>query len=156
MSEPGTESWRRAEASRLISFGRAAALPGGGFGWLDVNGGIDPAQPRPLYLNARMTYVFALAHLDGVAGADALAAAGISAIADRYADGANGGWYSSLDPAGNVLDTTKANYAHAHVLLAAASALAAGVPVAAAVLEAAAAAIARHYWSDAESHSREN
>ena len=74
-AQPGTEPWRRAEASRLISFGRAAALPGGGFGWLDVDGGIDPAQPRPLYINARMTYVFALAHLDGVAGADALAAA---------------------------------------------------------------------------------
>src|SRR6185312_11154557 len=109
MSEPGTGPWRRAEASRLISFGRAAALPDGGFGWLDVDGGIDPAQPRPLYINARMTYVFALAP------------AGIGAIADRYADGANGGWFSSLDPAGNVLDTSKANYAHAHVLLAAAS-----------------------------------
>ena len=156
MSEPGTAPWRRAEASRLISFGRAAALPDGGFGWLDVNGGIDPAQPRPLYINARMTYVFALAHLDGVAGADALAAAGIGAIADRYADGANGGWFSSLDPAGNVLDTTKANYAHAHVLLAAASALAAGVPGAGPVLEAAAAVIGRHFWSDAEGLARES
>ena len=34
MSEPGTAPWRRAEASRLIAFGRAAALPDGGFGWL--------------------------------------------------------------------------------------------------------------------------
>jgi LacI family transcriptional regulator, galactose operon repressor len=38
VSEPGTARWRRAEASRLICFGRAAARPGGGFGWLDVNG----------------------------------------------------------------------------------------------------------------------
>src|ERR1700751_2868230 len=98
MSEPGTGPGPRAEASRLISFGRAAALPDGGFGWLDVDGGIDPAQPRPLDINARMTSVFALARRDGVAGAAALAAAGIGAIADRYADGANGGWFSSLDP----------------------------------------------------------
>jgi len=42
---------------------RAAALPDGGFGWLDVNGDIDLRRPRPLYINARMTYVFALAHL---------------------------------------------------------------------------------------------
>jgi hypothetical protein len=48
MSEPGTAPWRRAEASRLICFGRAAALPGGGFGWLDVTRH-RPAQPRPLY-----------------------------------------------------------------------------------------------------------
>ena len=118
MSEPGTAQWRRAEASRLIEFGRAAALPDGGFGWLGVNGEIDVTQPRPLYINARMTYVFALAHLNGVAGADALAASGLGALADRYADGEYGGWFSSLDPSGNVIDTTKANYAHAHVLLA--------------------------------------
>src|SRR5690349_24993102 len=116
--QPGTGPWREAEASRLIEFGRAAALPGGGFGWLGTGGGIDPAQPRPLYINARMTYVFALAHLDGVAGAGALAAAGISAIADRYAHVANGGWFSSLDPCGNVLVNSHANYPPAHVLLA--------------------------------------
>ena len=76
MSEPGTAPWRRAEASRLIEFGRAAALPDGGFGWLGANGEIDVTQPCPLYVNSRMTYVFALAHLAGVAGADALAASG--------------------------------------------------------------------------------
>src|ERR1700732_2919432 len=126
MSEPGTAEWRRAEASRLSSFGRAAALPDGGFGWLDVNGGIDPAQPRPLYINARMTYVFALAHLAGVAGADALATSGLDALAGRYADGENGGWFSSLDQSGHVIDFTKTNYDHAHVLLATASSMAAG------------------------------
>ena len=122
MSEPGTAEWRRAEASRLLTFGRAAALPDGGFGWLNITGGIDVTQPRPLFINARMTYVFALAHLAGVAGAGALAASGLDALASRYADGEHGGWFASLDPAGNVLDTAKANYAHAHVLLAASSA----------------------------------
>jgi sulfoquinovose isomerase len=150
LSEPGTAEWRRAEASRLIEFGRAAALADGGFGWLGAGGDIDVTQPRPLYINARMTYVFALAHLNGVAGADALAAAGIGALAGRYADGEHGGWFSSLDPAGNVIDFTKANYAHAHVLLASASAVAAGLPGADSALAAAAAAIDHHFWSDAE------
>jgi sulfoquinovose isomerase len=45
---------------------------------------------------------------------------------------------------------------NAHVLLAAASALAAGIPEAQAALEAAAAAIARHFWSDAEGRARES
>jgi sulfoquinovose isomerase len=63
MSEPGSAPWRRAEAGRLIEFGRAAALPRGGFGWLSARGDIDTAQPCPLYLNARMIYVFTLAHL---------------------------------------------------------------------------------------------
>ena len=69
---------------------------------------------------------------------------------------ANGGWFSSLDPAGNVLDTTKANYAHAHVLLAASSALAAGLPGADTALAAAAAAIDQHFWSDAEGRALES
>ena len=73
MNEPGTAQWRRAQASRLIAFGRAAALIDGGFGWLGVDGEIDVTQPRPLYVDARMTHVFALAHLDGVVGADSLA-----------------------------------------------------------------------------------
>ena len=156
MSEPGTAPWRRAEASRLIAFGRAAALADGGFGWLGVNGEIDVTQPCPLYVNSRMTYVFALAHLNGVAGADALAASGLGALADRYADGEYGGWVSSIDLSGNVIDPAKTNYDHAHVLLATASAVAAGIPAADAAFLAAVAAIEQHFWSDAEGCARES
>ena len=42
MTVPGSVSWRNAEAGRLIAFGRAAALPGGGFGWLGGDGQVDP------------------------------------------------------------------------------------------------------------------
>jgi len=54
--QPGTGPWREAEASRLIEFGRAAALPDGGFGWLGTDGRIDPAQPRPLYINNERSF----------------------------------------------------------------------------------------------------
>jgi sulfoquinovose isomerase len=156
MSEPGTAEWRRAEASRLIAFGWAAALPDGGFGWLGVNGEIDVTQPRPLYINARMTYVFTLAHLAGVAGADALAASGLGALVSRYVDGENGGWFSSLDLSGQVIDSTKTNYDHAHVLLATSSAVAAGIRGADSALAAAALAIDKHFWSDAEGRALES
>ena len=156
MNEPGTAPWRQAEASRLIDFGRGAALPDGGFGWLGADGAVDASQPCPLYINARMTHVFALAHLRGVAGTDALAASGLGAFARRYADRAHGGWFSSVDISGQVVDAVKANYAHAHVLLAASSAAAAGIPGAEAVLAAAAAVIERYFWSDAEGCARES
>jgi sulfoquinovose isomerase len=156
VSEPGTAPWREAEASRLIAFGRGAALPGGGFGWLGTDGAVDETQPCPLYINARMTYVFALAHLQGVAGAGSLAASGLDALARRYADRDNGGWFSSLAVSGQVINPAKTNYDHAHVLLAAASAAAAGIPGAAAALAAAAAAIEQHFWSDAEGCARES
>jgi sulfoquinovose isomerase len=149
-AEPGTAPWRRAEASRLIAFGRGAALAEGGFGWLGAGGEIDVARPCPLYINARMTYAFALAHLDGVAGADSLAASGLQALASRYADAEHGGWFSAIDRSGKVIDSGKTNYAHAHTLLAAASAVAAGIPGGHAALAAAVAAIDQHFWSDAE------
>jgi sulfoquinovose isomerase len=150
VSEPGTAPWRRVEASRLLKFGRGAELPDGGFGWLGDDGAVDRAQPCPLFINARMTHVFALAHLQGVAGTDSLAASGIAALGSRYADSAHGGWFTATDRSGQVVDSSKANYAHAHVLLAGASATAAGIPGAAAVLAAAASAIDQHFWSDAE------
>jgi len=150
VSEPGTAPWRRAEASRLITFGRAAALADGGFGWLGASGDIDVTQPCPLYINARMTYAFALAHLEGVTGADSLVASGLQALASRYADGENGGWFSAIDLSGTVTDSAKTNYAHAATLLAASSAVAAGIPGAVAALAAATAAIERHFWSDTE------
>ncbi len=156
MSEPGTHAWRRAEARRLIAFGRASALPGGGFGWLDSDGAVDPAQPRPLYLSARMIHVFALAYLGGDAGAHELAASGLSDLVSRYADGQNGGWFASLDFAGRVTDTTKENYAHAHTLLAASTAIAAGLPGAQDLFAATADAIGRHFWSDAEGCARDS
>jgi mannose/cellobiose epimerase-like protein (N-acyl-D-glucosamine 2-epimerase family) len=150
VSEPGSAPWREAQASRLLDFGRGAALPDGGFGWLGADGTVDRAQPCPLYINARMTHVFALAHLSGVAGADTLAASGLAALAGRYADPVNGGWFASVDISGRVTDSVKANYAHAHVLLAASSAAAAAVPGAQAVLAAAGDVIDQHFWSDAE------
>jgi sulfoquinovose isomerase len=150
VSEPGTAPWRRVEASRLLKFGRGAELPDGGFGWLGDDGAVDRTQPCPLYINARMTHVFALAHLQGMAAADSLAASGIAAFTSRYSDSANGGWVAATDSSGRVVDSAKANYAHAHVLLAGASATAAGIPGAAAVLAAAAAAVEQHFWSDAE------
>ncbi len=156
MSKPGTAQWRRAEASRLIEFGRAAALADGGFGWLGANGEIDVTQPCPLFVNARMTYVFALAHLAGVADTVSLAASGLGALASRYADRENGGWFASIDLSGNVIDATKTNYAHAHVLLATSGAVAAGIPGADSAFAAAEAAVERHFWSDAEGRALES
>jgi mannose/cellobiose epimerase-like protein (N-acyl-D-glucosamine 2-epimerase family) len=102
-----------------------------------------------------MTHVFALAHLAGADGAKRLAASGLQDLASRYADREHGGWFTALDFAGRVTDTTKSGYAHAAALLAASSALAAGIPGAGAALAAAIAIIERHFWSDDEGCARE-
>jgi sulfoquinovose isomerase len=155
-AQPGTPEWRRREADSLIAFGRSAALPEGGFGWLGIDGAVDPAQPCPLYINTRMTYVFSLAHLAGVPGTAPLAASGIQALLRRYADTANGGWFASIDMSGRVVDATKVNYSHATTLLATSSAVAAGIPGADSALAITTAAIDQHFWSDAEGGARES
>lgn len=157
MPRPGTPDWRRREAARLLAFGRASALPGGGFGWLDEQGRVDPGRSRPLFIAARMTYSYALAYLD-TRDEDArqVALSGLTSLSSQYADRDHGGWYASLDNDGTVSDATKANYAHAHVLLASATAAAAGIPAAAVILEQAAAVIDRHFWSDADGRAVES
>jgi len=156
MSPPGSAGWRRREVDKLLAFGRSAALPRGGFGWLGADGAVDVGQPCPLYINSRMTYVFALAHLAGVPGAEPLAAAGIQALLDRYADTASGGWFASVDVSGRVTDTTKSNYAHTTALLASCSAVTAGIGAAETALAVTTAAIDQHFWSDAEGCARES
>ncbi len=108
-----------------------------------------------------MIHVFALAQLAGDAGdgdpaASELAASGLSDLVRRYADGEHGGWFSQLDFAGRVTGTRKENYAHAHALLAASTAIAAGLPGARDMFAATAAAIGRHFWSDAEGCARDS
>jgi mannose/cellobiose epimerase-like protein (N-acyl-D-glucosamine 2-epimerase family) len=150
MDEPGTPGWRADEAHRLLRFGRAGALPSTGFGWLDTRGALDPLRSRPLFLNARMTYVFALAGLGGEEGAAALSASGVSALSTRYADERNGGFFAELGPDDRVSDSAKMNYAHAATLLATSAALVAGLPGAEDAYTRTTAVIERYFWSDAE------
>jgi sulfoquinovose isomerase len=150
MTEPGSVQWRNSEAASLLAFIRGSARPGGGFGWLDNTGGLDLTRPRPLYVTSRMTYVFTLAGLVGDPDASTLAASGIGSLLGDYADSAHGGWFSSLDSGGHVLDSTKMNYAHAMTLLATSSALVAGIAGAEEAYAATVATIEKHFWSDDE------
>jgi sulfoquinovose isomerase len=150
MTEPGSRPWREDEAARLISFARGSAVPAGGFGWLDETGRLDVHQPRPLYVNSRMTYVFTLAGLAGEQGTDALSAAGIRSLVRDYGDSAHGGWFAAVDIDGRVLDSTKMNYAHAMTLLSTSSALVAGVPGAEEAHAATVSTIEEHFWSEDE------
>jgi mannose/cellobiose epimerase-like protein (N-acyl-D-glucosamine 2-epimerase family) len=154
---PGDEQWRQEQAARLLAFGRGSALPSGGFGWLGANGQVDPTKPRPLYITARMTYSYALAALDsGDPDLLALATGGVRSLATEYADREHGGFVAELDADGAVSDADKANYAHAHVLLASSTALTAGIAQAADVLDSVSSTIDRHFWSDEDGAAVDN
>jgi mannose/cellobiose epimerase-like protein (N-acyl-D-glucosamine 2-epimerase family) len=136
---------RDAHCAALVAFARGARHPEGGFGWLDDVGRLDPARPVELWITCRMTHVFGLAGMLGDAAAPALLDHGVAALRGRLRDAEHGGWFAAVDRTGPV-DPTKAAYAHAFVLLAAATATAAGHPDGEALLGEAIAVFERRFW----------
>jgi sulfoquinovose isomerase len=119
-----------AESDRLLDFAERARHPAGGFAWLDESGTPDLTRPRELLITARMTHCFALAHLLGRPGAAALAEHGVAALEDVFRDRAHGGWVPAEG------QTDKRAYEHVFVILAASSAVAAGLSADALLAEA--------------------
>lgn len=140
--------WLEAETDRLLAFGRASRVPSG-FGWLDDGGAVDPERPIQLWITCRMTHVFALGALLGRPGCAPLVDHGLAALSGPFRDAEHGGWFSALTPDGAAPDDDgKAAYAHSFVVLAAASAVAAGRPGARDLLDDALAVQLRRFWDD--------
>ena len=144
--EPSRD-WLEAEGRRLLAFARRSRHPAGGFASLDAAGGFDPAAPRELWVTCRMTHVFALAQLTGDPAAAGLVDHGVAALTGPFRDPAHGGWWGAVGPDGPV-DTGKAAYGHAFVVLAASSAVAAGRPGAEDLLREALAVLDERFWDD--------
>ncbi|MGL5810679.1 MAG: AGE family epimerase/isomerase [Nocardioides sp.] len=147
----------------------AADWPGPGFGWLDDAGRVDAAQGSQLWINCRMTHVFALELLrlspDAEATTDRLprspdpeavpvearlAEYGVRALLDELRDPDFGGWFTALDVTGRPTDDDKHGYGHAFVVLAGASAAAAGVDGGSELLAAALACFDERFWSESD------
>ncbi len=119
-----------AEFRAIVNFARGSRVETG-FGYLNSDGTVDADRPAELWITCRMTHVFALAHLRGIERTKELAEHGVQALTQYFADPEFGGWYSAIgtslrDGAVVPVNDRKEAYAHAFVLLAANSALAAG------------------------------
>ena len=136
-----------AELGRLWDFGRKFPHPDGGGAWLDADGEPDLSRPVHTYITARMTHVYCLAALRGQDGAAALALRGLDGLTGRLRDRRHGGWFDSLDPTGQPAPL-KTNYSHAFVVLAASSAVVAGLPGASALLHEALDTWLARFWDD--------
>lgn len=139
--------WLEAEGDRLLEFGRASRDPAGGFGWLDDKGVPEADRPLELWVTCRMTHVYALGHLMGRPGCGALADHGVAALRGRFHDQQHGGWFAKVGPDGPTV-RAKTAYEHAFVVLAGASATAAGRPGGRELLEDAVAVLLEHFWDD--------
>lgn len=145
--------WLAAEGSRLLDFAQASATDVG-FGWLDGSGRVDRSVRPRLWVNARMTHVFALGHLLGRPGAAALADHGLAALDGVFRDHEHDGWFA--ETGGDRTDQGKHAYEHAFVVIAASSASVADRPGATPLLEEALGVVLRHFWSEREGACRES
>lgn len=147
LGSPAHAHWLEAEGDRLLDFGRVARHPAGGFAWLDEHGLPELERPVELWITCRMTHVYSLGAMLGRPGCGPLADHGIAALQGRMRDARNGGWYAKVGPTGPA-GTDKTAYEHAFVVLAAASATAAGRPGARELLREALAVHDEHFWDD--------
>jgi mannose/cellobiose epimerase-like protein (N-acyl-D-glucosamine 2-epimerase family) len=139
-----------AEGRRLLAFARHARVGGVGFGWLDDTGATDPTQGVHTWVTARMTHVFALAALRGEPGAPDLAEHGVtSLLSGPLRDPEHAGWLGSVSDSGSPRAVAKLAYDHAFVVLAASSAVTAGVAGADALLDDAVTVFDRHFLDGA-------
>ena len=133
-------------AARLVDVATHSLDPAGGFGWLDDAGRLTPGRPAETWVTCRMTHTFALAHLHGDTRAADLVDHGVQALRTTLHDDRHGGW---LSVAGRE-DGGKEAYAHAFVVLAAASATGMGHPDGRALLDDALGVMVDRFWDERE------
>jgi len=148
MSTPPDDAWLDAECRRLLAFGRRAVHPGGGAAWLDDAGAPDLGRPVHTWITARTVHVQGLGTLLGVEGADAVAAGALAGLHGVLRDAGRGGWHGAVGPDGTPDGTGKSCYAHAFVMLAASTAVVAGLPGAQRLLDEATGVFEERFWDD--------
>ncbi|MFV0286777.1 MAG: AGE family epimerase/isomerase [Demequina sp.] len=158
----GDAGYRAAQRADLLRF-VAAARVDDGFGWAQTTAGVDTSRGTQLWITCRMTHVASLGVIAGEAPRSdgtslddlrALAAHGVEALNGPLQDAVHGGWSARLDD-GTPTATAKQAYGHAFVILAASSAVAAGIEGAEALLSSALAVSESRFWDESEGLSLE-
>jgi len=155
--------WRRRDPHRQWLLGRAGALfdlfrfaalnPKGGFRDLDAAGN-GCGDLRQIHATCRMVHCYAIGHLMGRPGSDAVVDHGLRYLWDHHRDPQHGGYVWSLDDRG-YRDESKQAYGHAFVLLAAAGGKTVGHPLADRLLSDVTEVIERRFWDEHHGAMRE-
>ena len=128
--------WLSHQMQALLEQGRAAWAPTG-FGYFTPDGKLDETKPVDLAITARMTFAYSLGTLMGIPGCRKYGDHGVQCLQTYFRDREHGGWFSAIehepDEAGRGVPwpdggEDKWAYAHAFLLLAAATATNANRP----------------------------
>ncbi|MCL1801756.1 MAG: AGE family epimerase/isomerase, partial [Promicromonosporaceae bacterium] len=116
------------ETHRLLDFGKAAMVPQGGAAYLDAKGQVDGRFGIQTWITARMLHSYSLAVLLGDDDARETAQVALAGLTGILRDVEHGGWYHAVTMDGTPdLAAGKLAYDHAFVMLAASSAVFAGI-----------------------------
>lgn len=146
----GTEAHRgflKADAVQQFGFFRASLGEEPGFRVLGVDGAPLASRKQELHTTTRLVHVYALGHLAGVAKATDLVDRGMDYLWSHHRDADHGGYLWALEGA-QIADARKLAYGHVFVLLAAASAKAAGHEDADRLLSDVDGVLDRHFWEE--------
>jgi sulfoquinovose isomerase len=154
-------AWTTGQVLRLLEFFKASVDDRGRFVELDDDGrplptGCPPATRarQNLLTVTRAVHSYALGELLGIPGCAAIVEHGLCTLWEDHRDATAGGYITAVGHEGDD-DTSKRAYGHAHVLLAASSATAAGHQAASALFDDVLAVIDRHFWSETDGASAE-
>lgn len=151
---PENREFLRDQAAQLIRFGKAFPSPAGSSYWLGDDGTAWKDRDRQTWITARMAHVYSLGTFLGIEGSRELAAKAIHGLLTELHDDEHDGWYAGVHADGTPFGT-KQCYAHAFVILAGCSAMLAGIPEAAELLEKAEAVYDRYFWEEETGLSRD-
>ena len=146
---PENRAFLKELTENLLSFGHRFPAPGGSSYYLGDDGTPWTDRNRETWITSRMTHVYSLGTFLRHEGSEALAAAGLKGLKGELHDTVNGGWYAGLTADGQILPN-KQCYAHAFVILAASSALLAGVEGAEDLLREAIELYDLRFWNEEE------
>jgi mannose/cellobiose epimerase-like protein (N-acyl-D-glucosamine 2-epimerase family) len=146
-TRPAHRRWLESRADALLDqFQFASIDPAGGFFDLDIAGQPRRETPiRELVTTTRVIHCFAIAHMMGRPGANAVIRHGLTALWDLHRDARHGGYRWQAGPGA---DTSKQAYGHAFVLLAASSAKMAGFAEAETILADVTQVLEEHFWDE--------
>lgn len=133
----------------LLRFGHQFPSPGGASYYLGDDGTPWTERNRETWITCRMAHVYSIGTFLGHEGSRELAEAAIKGLKGELHDKENGGWYAGLTAEYEIVPN-KQCYAHAFVILAASSAVLAGVEGAQELLEEALALYDLRFWNEEE------
>lgn len=147
LDHPDHRTWLAKEAEMQFSFFAGSQKTTPGFHTLGPTGAPLPDETQELHTTTRLVHSFALGQLWGYRDADQLVDHGMDYLNSHHRDAVHGGYLWALK-GDEVTDTRKLAYGHMFVLLAAASAKAAGHSGADALIADVSQVLDAHFWDE--------